>query len=229
MQHACYPLSCQKSACADAPWGPLSEAARAHLSPNRPLIPGDAYEADVEPLVEAAGSPGVHGAIPPGWLLHLPPVRRPAPSEPLPALGGPRRCPVPSAPGMSAETPPCRGLARAPRRGEQPGEAACVDRAGLGRSAAGRPYGCNGWRRDAVLAPAVGGCWLRPPRPLPALSALPKLQRIPASPDCGAVASAAGPHVLPRAGRRRGGSLRSLGLGWVWGPSLATLLLWGGC
>lgn len=53
--------------------------------------------------------------------------------------------------------------------------------------------------------PVGGGCWLRPPRPLPALPALSQLQRIPASPDCGAVASAAGPHVLPRAGRRRGG------------------------
>lgn len=76
-----------------------------------------------------------------------------------------------------------------------------------------------------MLVPAGGGCWLQPLRPSPSLPALPELQHIPASPDCGAVASAAGLHVLPRAGRRRGGSLRSLGLGWVWGPSLATLPL----
>lgn len=177
--------------------------------------------------MEAAGSPGVRGDIPPGWLLHLPPVQRPAPSEPLPALGGPQRCLLLW--GCQLRPPPCRGLAGAPRRGEQPREAARVDRAGLEQRAARMPYGCSGWRRYAVLAPASGGCWLRPPRPLPALPALSELQRIPANPDCGAVASAAGPRVLPWAGRRRGESLRSPMLGWVWGPSLATFLLWGGC
>lgn len=71
-----------------------------------------------------------------------------------------------------------------------------------------------------MLVPAGRGCWLRPLQPSPSLPALPELQHIPASPDCSAVASAAGLHVLPRAGRRWGGSLRSLGLGWVWGRSL---------
>lgn len=45
-------LSRPKNACVEAPRDPFWQAARAHLSPNRPLAPGDAYEADVEPLVE---------------------------------------------------------------------------------------------------------------------------------------------------------------------------------
>lgn len=66
-----------------------------HLSPNRPLAPGDAYEADVELAAEAAGNPGVCGDIPLGWLLRLLLVRRPAPPELLLVLGGPRQHPLP--------------------------------------------------------------------------------------------------------------------------------------
>lgn len=89
-----------------SPRGPLSEAARAHLSPKRPLGPGDAYEADVEP--EAAGSPGVRGDTLPGWLHHLLPGRRPTAGTGGDLAGA-------TAPGMPAETPLCRGLAGAER------------------------------------------------------------------------------------------------------------------
>lgn len=92
-QHGCHPLSCRKSARAE-PAGPLAEAARAHLSPKRPLGPGDAYEADVEPEV----APGCGDTLA-GWLHHLLPAQGPAVGT---GTGGPGGA---TAPGVSAR--PC--------------------------------------------------------------------------------------------------------------------------
>lgn len=88
-------LSRPKNACVEAPRGPFWQVARAHLSPNRPLAPGDAYEADVEPLVE------VTRGHPPGVAASL--LARAETCSLGAATGSGGSSPVPGAPGRDEQ------------------------------------------------------------------------------------------------------------------------------